>query len=425
MNLFLDRPGTHHAENGHRSIDGHPLNHRFAWVMLALTVGGASVAGGCSSNGDPDGGSGSSGSNTGNSGSGNEGGGIKLDGVGGGGGASGDGDGDGGPVCESSSSEARLVPVYLAFAFDVSGSMGKIEDSGCFDPEFKWKPVVEATSAFFSAESSKGLHASMALFPARDDKCDASSYEDPEVALQELPSAEFAAALSDYEAEVEEDEWRGGTPTLAAYSGTLSSLDGARSDDPSARFAVILVTDGKPQGCDDNDITPIEDAVAAAEAAGVSTYVIGVKQPTGQPDCSASAENDELLANLDTLAQAGGTDAPFMIDTGNTAATQLALDAAIQSIRSRAVSCEVAIPPHPKGGQFEKDKVDVSVSEGGTATPLGYDAECETASGWRYDNAAAPTMIELCDSSCGMIQTSPGAELNVNFLCEPRPDTIK
>src|SRR5690606_26028752 len=203
----------------------------------------------------------------------------------------GTGDGDDnidGPVCESSSTEARLVPVYLAFAFDVSGSMGKIEDSSCFDPEFKWKPVVEATSAFFSAESSQGLHASMSLFPARDDKCDQSSYQEPEVPLQELPSSAFSAALQAYEDEVAEDGWRGNTPTLAAFSGTLSSPDDARAADPTARFAVVLVTDGKPQGCDGGDIENITSAVTAAQGTGVATYVIGVKQPTGQPGCSAN-----------------------------------------------------------------------------------------------------------------------------------------
>lgn len=418
MKQIAGCPGTHR-----QLTKNHSVNLLLVRLAQALIVGGAFAASGCSS--DRPNGDGGSGPNGSNSGSGDQGGGIKLDDPGGGDSTGSGGSGDGGPVCESSSSEARLVPVYLAFAFDVSGSMGKIEDSGCFDPDFKWKPVVEATSAFFNAESSQGLHASMSLFPARDDRCDESSYQAPEVPLQELPSDAFSAALTSYEGEVDDDGWRGGTPTLAAFTGTLSTLDAAREADPTARFAVVLVTDGKPQGCDDNGIDAIESAVAAAEAAGVATYVIGVKQPTSQPGCSANQENDDLLANLDTIAQAGGSTAPFMIDTGDTAATQLALDAAIQSIRSRSISCEVAIPAHPMGGQFDKDKIDVSVTEEGIATPLGYDAGCETASGWRYDDETSPTIIELCDSSCSTIQASPGAQLNVNFLCVPRPDTVK
>ena len=158
---------------------------------------------------------------------------------------------------------------------------------------------------------------------------------------------------------------------------------------------------------------------------GSSRSIELTPQPTSQPGCSANQENDELLTNLDTIAAAGGSTAPFMIDTGDTAATQLALDAAIQSIRSRSISCEVAIPEHPLGGQFDKDKINVSVTENGNATPLGYDAGCETDSGWHYDDETSPKVIELCDSSCSSIQASPGAQLNVDFLCMPRPDTVK
>src|SRR6188768_1174252 len=90
------------------------------------------------------------------------------------------GGGGGGPVCETVSAAAELPPVYLAFAFDVSGSMGQLDQPRWWhDPESKWQPVVEATSAFFEDSSSQGLSASMALFPALEDHCEAENYEDP------------------------------------------------------------------------------------------------------------------------------------------------------------------------------------------------------------------------------------------------------
>src|SRR6188768_1406237 len=46
------------------------------------------------------------------------------------------GGGGGGPVCETVSAAAELPPVYLAFAFDVSGSMGQLDQPRWWhDPE--------------------------------------------------------------------------------------------------------------------------------------------------------------------------------------------------------------------------------------------------------------------------------------------------
>ena len=50
--------------------------------------------------------------------------------------------------CTAEFAAAELRPVHLAFAFDVSGSMGKL-DEPYHDPALKWRPVVAATRAFF------------------------------------------------------------------------------------------------------------------------------------------------------------------------------------------------------------------------------------------------------------------------------------
>lgn len=333
-------------------------------------------------------------------------------------------------VCQTAQSAAELLPVYLGFAFDVSGSMGKLEDSACFDPTFKWDPVVQATTAFLADGSSEGLHASLALFPARDDRCTASTYESPEVPMMALPSGEFASVLSAYEDEVDEDGWRGGTPTLAAVEGTVRYLESVMEDDPLARYAVVLVTDGKPQDCDGVTIDDITSEVSDAAARGIATYVIGVKQPTSKDGCDANAENEELIDNMAAIATAGGTEAPFMIDTGDVAATKTAFDQAIEDIRSRSVSCTVPIPENPQGGGFDKDRTDVSLEggspeQGGDAERLSYDPDCADEGGWRYDDAASPSFIELCPETCQVVQVAAVAQLSVDFLCEDRPDVVK
>ena len=359
------------------------------------------------------------------------------------------GEGGGGPVCETASSEAEIPPVYLAFAFDVSGSMGHLDQPNWWhDPDAKWIPVVEATRAFFEDDTSHGISASMALFPAKDDKCDSDTYTDPEVEMTKLPSLSFAGAFEDYEDEVGSPlaggDWRGSTPTAAAIHGVGESLSDLRKEQPDAKFAIVLVTDGLPQGCDGSSLSDASEAAADFFADGLSTYVIGIENPTTPPDDVPAAWDDwgncdsgsgggdepctppDTLAPLNELADAGGTQSAFLIDTGNPSATKQAFSAAIEAIRQSSLSCSLAIPEHPEPGMmFEKDKIDVSVTIDGKTTRFNYDAECAELGSWHYDDASDPTKIEICEATCLDLKKKPEAELNVDFLCEPRPDVIR
>lgn len=336
-----------------------------------------------------------------------------------------------GNVCATESSSAEVQPVYLGFAFDVSGSMGKLDHPNWWhDPAKKWEPVVAATRAFFEDDASEGLQASMALFPASDDLCDATSYDDPDVDMGALPSTEFGAVLDAYE----EGEWRGNTPTLAAFEGTLAYLDGLRAAAAGGKYVVVLVTDGLPRGCDDDEISTIVEAVEAANDDGILTYVIGVQNPTEPPAALPTGWDDwgcgtddmepcvpeENLTGLGQIATAGGTEL-VLIDTNGTAqATADAFTAAINAIRDEAVSCTVEIPENPDGSPLEPDKVDVTFGPEGAREPLGYDPACPGGLGWRYDDEANPTSIQLCEATCGTVQAATSGDLVVEFLCEPR-----
>ncbi len=366
------------------------------------------------------------------------------------GGGDGDGSGPGGagPVCESASSEAQLDPVLLAFAFDVSGSMGKYDYPYWWhDPAAKWTPVRQATETFFADEDSAGISASMAFFPRNEDSCDAESYETPEVAMTDLPSTSFSSAFDDYEDEVGTPlaggDWRGGTPTLPAFTGTSTYLTTLQADNPDAQVAVVLVTDGLPQSCDGNDVEAVSAAAAAlyANGAGTRTYVIGIENPTTPPatlptydgwddwgcgaDDSEPCDAPDTLGALHEIAAAGGTTEAFLIDTGDPAATQAAFRAAIEAIRSQAVSCELGIPPNPMGGTFDADRIDVTYTVGGQTTRLDYDPLCEVESSWHYDDEANPTSIQLCADTCSLVQSLPGVQLDVAFLCEDRPAVVR
>jgi hypothetical protein len=123
-------------------------------------------------------------------------------------------------ACESATADARIDTAYLAFAFDVSGSMGK-GDELWHDRTLKWDPVVAATQAFFQDPMSRGFSASLTFFPEgggdEDVRCVDTNYVVPDVPMTELPSAVFGTALDVMGAQA----WRGGTPTLHVMNGVI------------------------------------------------------------------------------------------------------------------------------------------------------------------------------------------------------------
>lgn len=308
---------------------------------------------------------------------------------------------DTGGVCGNQNAEASLQPVHLAFVFDVSGSMGKLDQS-YHDPKLKWDPVVAATKGFF--ETSKDLFASMTFFPALEEKCVDLSYELPTVPFTALPSKVFGEALDAYRAE----GWRGRTPTLHALRGVYAYVTREMLTRPG-RYVMVLVTDGYPEQCDDNSIASV-----VAEAKNIATtmplYVVGVKNPKGGPD---------TVSDLGVVAAAGETKEAFFINTGDPAKTTADFQAAIEKIRGYSVSCNLQIPKPPAGMAFQKENVAVSTSTGGKVTKLTYDPKCESPNAWYYDAPAAPTLIRLCPGICKAIQDDSSTKINIEFTCEP------
>jgi von Willebrand factor type A domain len=333
----------------------------------------------------------------------------RLAGSGGSAETAGFGDSDGGTsaACAKQTARATRKPVYLAFAFDVSGSMGK-GDKPWHDRTLKWDPVTQATQSFFEDAKSEGFFASMTFFPAdgdEDDRCIATTYQKPDVEMQPLPSKQFGEALT----KIGMEDWRGGTPTLYVVQGVFDQIAESEKAKPG-RYALVLVTDGYPQDCDDDSIESVAQLVKL-KATDVPTYVIGVTNPP-------ISDAPDVTTNLADIAKAGGTGDAYLIDTGNPAQTAADFKKTIDGIRSAAVACELAIPAAPAGQTFDKKKVSVKYSAGGSATALAYDPECKGASSWHYDEANDPKEIVLCSETCKGLQSDESAELAVDFECE-------
>jgi hypothetical protein len=365
----------------------------------------ASLAVGCGDANDSDDNASSGGAGSGGGvGTGGTGGGVFLT-DGGTGGTSGGGDAN---VCAAKTATAELRPAYLAFAFDVSGSMGQL-DYPWHDPVLKWEPVIAATEAFFAAPASTGISASLTFFPADTDRCLASMYTTPYVPMTALPSSDFEAAITAVTPQTQSD-WGAGTPTLAVLQGTFEFLQGFAQTHPEGIYAVVLVTDGYPSGCDDNEISSVV-AEVSSHAATIPTYVIGVANPP-IPDAP------DTVSDLHAIAAAGGTSQAFIIETGDPQSTKVDFAQVIDVIRGAAISCEITIPPAPEGQVFDRSKVTVLYSSGGNETALAYDPSCAKDNAWHYDDPADPKSVVLCTGTCDAITSDPDANILVQFGCE-------
>jgi hypothetical protein len=288
--------------------------------------------------------------------------------------------------------------------------MGNPAEGG--DPKAKWIPVNTGMKAFFADTKSAGYNASLQFFPAPGDlatTCGAS-YDQPLVPLTSLAAgAPLGAALDGASPQ-------GGTPTLPALVGALHYAQTTAAARPDEKTVVVLVTDGEPglmvdgvfsPGCANNDISHV--AAAAKEgfeaAQSIPTYVIGV---------------GSSLTKLETIAKAGGTDHAFLVPVSNPTQTRSELQTAFEAIRSQVkVSCNFAVPAAPAGQTLDKDHINVAFTDGaGAVTPLVYSKDCSAPNGWRYDNAGAPTQIELCAGTCGTAQSDPNGKLTVAVGCK-------
>ena len=298
-------------------------------------------------------------------------------------------------ACATSTAAAEPKPVYLVFAYDKSGSM---KDNS------KWDACKAATKAFFESPSSAGVHASLMFFPSASNICTSANYETPAVAMTALPATTLGAALDTRAPD-------GYTPTHAALKGAISyakNLQATSAKDGTV--AVVMVTDGIPQNCEDNlDVGP-----AAAEAAGaasvVPTYVVGV---------------GSSLTNLDQIAAAGGTTHAFIVTVGNPAQTQADLTAAIETIKKSALSCNYTIPAPPSGQTFDRSKVNVVYTPaGGAASTLDYNPTCAGGTGWKYDDAGQPKEVVLCEAACNVAKGGAG-KVDIVFGCATNGPDIK
>ena len=184
-----------------------------------------------------------------------------------------------------------------------------------------------------------------------------------------------------------------GTPTAVAVQKAVAYLQTVKSSNP--RY-LVLTTDGEPN-CADCNAGPMLaiDAVAAANAAGFHTFVVGV------------ATDAQATDTLNKMAMAGGeprAGTPLYYPVANRQdwLTTLGL---ITGLVSNCVFPLDKLPPSP-------DDVAATASGCGLARPA-------HANGWDY--GAGNKSIQVYGPACDKIKMAAGQDVKITYGCPASP----
>jgi hypothetical protein len=259
--------------------------------------------------------------------------------------------------------------------------------------------------------------------------CRPSSYAAPAAAIAALPGA-GAALVSTLEASTPDPGNL--TPTGPALEGAIQHAKAWALAHPDHQVVAVLATDGQPTlrtaatTCGRVELAAhlqqVVDLAAegSSSAPAISTFVVGVLST----DDAASGASSVLGG----IADAGGTDQAFIIDTQGDVQTKFR--AALNAIRAHGLSCELQVPAGEAGKPVSYDEVNVDfTNQAGTKEGLfrvenaSACADAPNGRGWYYDSLPAvtkPSRITVCPSVCSEFQTVDMGSVSIALGCEQR-----
>jgi hypothetical protein len=307
-------------------------------------------------------------------------------------------------ACAGISLEAEAVPVDLFIMMDRSVSMNELVPG---TNQTRWAALRSAVEGFVAKAAGSTIRAGIGFFGrsgARDDAidCDASAYANPSVEIGAL--SDVGSQLT---AAIDATPPGGLTPTLPALQGALSHARLWAQSHPGRATSVVLVTDGFPTQCQSpvsiSDIAAVaSDARSAAPF--VRTFVIGVAAGF----------------NLDSIAQAGGTNHAYLVDESDVSAS---FEHTLSNISDSRISCEYQIPAAPNPNvALDPEQVQLVYSPvSGVPEQVPRIASSSACGrnpngGWYYDNPSNPTRISVCPCTCARFNAG---RVDVRLGCEP------
>ncbi len=259
--------------------------------------------------------------------------------------------------------------------------------------------------------AANNVECSCTTVPDPTIRCNANEYHKLPVPMAALDMAQIDKMTTVLHTVDKEFYW--GTPLAPAVRGAVESLAMGKAAGVSS---VVLLTDGQPTSCDTkadpgaNDIQRAVDAAATGEANGIRTYVMGVYDTANGADPTY----------LSKLAHAGGTDRYSGCDKKQDCAYPVTvknftkdLSAALQAIALEAMTCSFDVPS-VMGGKPDYDKVNITITSGGSTITVPHDAS--HADGWDY--LPNNKQVQLYGSACAKLKGDAKAEVEVVVGCK-------
>lgn len=255
------------------------------------------------------------------------------------------------------------------------------------------------------------------------DTCGGEKYDTPLIPMTQLPVTPdhpMIQVISDDDFDTENDAGDG-----TEMEGAIRGIIGFTSNNitPGREMIGVLMTDGDPNGCNE-DIDDLAALIAAHYAqTGLRTFIIGME----------GASED----SLEQLAMAGGAELHddycgsltppchyWNVGTGDGTALADALQAIIA--QSTPLGCEFPLADiqPPDGRVLDTSTINIALTTSSETTTIARAAsvaECPVgAHAWYYDAPDNPSMIHMCPETCSLVTAAEGgAHLNIVGGCEP------
>lgn len=302
--------------------------------------------------------------------------------------------------CGTVTEKAIATPLHLYVMLDKSDSMAG-------GTGYKWSAAKTGLIAFVKDSSSNGIYVGLKFFPRDADGtelCSHLPYMVPDTPFAVLPGNATAieTALA--------NEVPNGlsTPVWPALGGAIVKGIEIAKNNPGHSAAVLLVTDGVPQGpaptCSGVDPTSATEiaklaATGLANSPPVYTYVIGLPGV------------DQTFAN--EVAKAGGSGSAILVSNTN---VEKEFQDALAKVRGQALPCEFTLPDQVTNGTYDTGKVNVQLTPGGgSPTSVLQTPDCNQADGWYYD--PGKTKIILCPKVCDSLKKDYQAKVQIVLGC--------
>ena len=325
-----------------------------------------------------------------------------------------------GEACVDQEAEAQRIPLDIYFMMDRSGSMGSDCNvtPGTFVPSVnsKWCRAINAIAGYVSSAQSAGNKAAIQYFSIGSGTCSGDGYDSAATSFDVLDGTSGGHAATII-ASLNGTNPSGGTPTQGALNGIARFTSANRTADRT--IIGILITDGQPWGCSDDNNELRGIAANHFASTGIHTFMVGMTGASFN-----SLEHWASYSGAISHPNDGG-------NCGNGAATCHHYNVgdghydvfvrALNAIQNSVLGCTFSFKP-PEG-VLDLDRVVVDYYPNGADAPVSLKrktdrADCGGDDGWYFDNNTTPTRIELCPKTCTTVRADSKAKVKIRIACQ-------